>query len=344
VIAPTKVVVALLAALGLAIVVSSATAGVLEGPRVAFTVDPVEASPEANSLRSANAAGADVRALGSVLGARRAELVPEFPIAWSPEGSRLAVAGFRAGSIQLFLANTAGGLYRLIPHSAEGIFPAFSPDGVHLAFTVIRAGESEGEIATGSASDFHGTAIRVVDLSTGGYRMLTPWRKGLNLVSGSYSPDSSTLLATRGSGSGHPSVVAIDLATGARAEVLANAADPIYSPDGSRIAFIRERISGLSSNPTSDVFVAAADGRNPVRITHTPNDYEAWPSWDPSGERIAFTTFPGETGEGNELPAWVGQINADGTCLRALRRGVASAFYAAAWRPGRGREAGRIPC
>ena len=134
-------------------------------------------------------------------------------------------------------------LYRLVPNSDEGIFPAFAPDGVHLAFTVIRAGETEGEMASGSTSDFHGTAIRVVDLSTGRYRMLTPWRRGLNFVSGSYSPDGSTLLATRGSGSGDPSVVAIDLATGARAEVLANAADPIYSPDGSRIAFIRERRS-----------------------------------------------------------------------------------------------------
>jgi Tol biopolymer transport system component len=345
VIAPGKVVVALIAALVLGILVSSANAGVPGGPRVAFTVDPVEALPEANSLRSANAAGSDVQILGGRLGARRAELVPEFPVAWSPDGSRLAVAGFRAGSLRLFLANLAGGVYRLVPNSAEGIFPAFSPDGDHLAFTVIRAGETEGEMATGSTSDFHGTAIRIVDLSTGGYRMLTPWRRGLNFVSGSYSADGSTLLATRGSGSGRPRVVAIDLATGARAEVLANAADPIYSPDGSRIAFIRERASpGHGSDPNADLFVADADGSNVARVTHTPRDYEAWPSWDPSGERIAFTTFPGETGEGDELPAWVGQVNADGTCLRALRRGVASAFYAAAWRPGPGREAGRIAC
>jgi Tol biopolymer transport system component len=347
VIASAKVVVALIAALGMALVVNSATAGVPEGPRVAFTVDPVESLPEANSLRSANAEGGSVRTLGSALGARRAELVPEFPIAWSPDGSRLAVTGFRAGSIRLFLANTAGGLYQQVPHGAEGIFPAFAPDGVHLAFTVIRAGESEGEMAIGSASDFHGTAIRVVDLSTAGYRMLTPWRRGINFVSGSYSPDGSTLLATRGSGSGHPGIVAIDLATGARSGVLANAADPVYSPDGSRFAFIRSRttrLRGGETEPTGDLFVAASDGSNVVRLTRTPEDFEYLPSWDPSGERIAFTTFPGETGEGNEIPAWIGQVNADGTCLRALRRSVASNFYGAAWRPGPGREASRIAC
>ena len=200
-------------------------------------------------------------------------------------------------------------------------------------------------MATGSASDFFGTAIRVVDLSTGGYRMLTPWRRGLNFVAGSYSPDGSTLLATRGSGSGHPIVMAIDLATGARAQVLANAANPIYSPDGARIAFLREQAGpGRRPEPDADLFVADADGSNVVRVTHTPKVYEAWPSWDPSGQRIAFTAFPEENGEGDELPAWIGQVNADGTCVRALRRGVASAFYAAAWRPGPGREAGRIPC
>ena len=92
------------------------------------------------------------------LGARRAELVPELPISWSPDGSRLAVAGFRAGSIRLYIVNTNTGGYRLVQNSGGGIFPAFSPDGTHLAFTVSRP-EFGSEIATDSAKDLDGTAI-----------------------------------------------------------------------------------------------------------------------------------------------------------------------------------------
>ena len=176
--------------------------------------------------------------------------------------------------------------------------------------------------------------------------MLTPWHSGLTFLGGSYSPDGSTMLSTRGR-KGESDIIAIDLATGGRSKVLDDATDPVYSPDGSRFAFIRERSTrrrGGETEQTGDLFVAASDGSNVFQVTHTPEDFEYLPSWDPSGERIAFTTFPGETGEGNELPSWVGQVNADGTCLGALRRGVASSFSGAVWRPGPGREAGRIAC
>jgi TolB protein len=331
----------------LALIVGAAAADVPEGPRIAFTVDPVEAPPDANSLRSANSVGGDVRVLGSTPGARRSELVPELPIAWSPDGARLVVAGYHGGSIRLYIVDVTSGRYRLVPNSGGGIFPTFSPDGTHLAFTVSRP-EFGSEIATNSATDLEGTAIRAVDLGTGRYEMLTPWRDGLAFLSGSYSPVGSTMLTTRARrGQDRSDIVAIDLATGGRSLIVENAAAPAFSPDGSRFAFVRERSvrrHGGENEATADLYVAAADGTGIDRLTRTPGDFEYLPSWDPSGERIAFTTFPGETGEGNELPSWIGQVNADGTCLRALRRGVSSNFSGAAWRPGPGREAGRIAC
>ena len=61
-----------------------------------------------------------------------------------------------------------------------------------------------------------------------------------------------------------------------------------WSPDGSRIAF---------QNPIAEergIFVAEADGSDPVRLTDGAHD--GWPSWSPDGTRILFsrtTTDPG---------------------------------------------------
>jgi Tol biopolymer transport system component len=140
---------------------SCAEAGVPEGPRIAFTVDPVES--QENQLRSASVDGTDVRSLGSARGAARAELASEFPVAWSPGGDRLAVIGFHAGSIRIYVVSAAAGGFRLVPGTAGALFPAFSPDGRTLAFTVARP-EFGSEMATASAKEQEGSSIWTLDL------------------------------------------------------------------------------------------------------------------------------------------------------------------------------------
>ena len=71
-----------------------------------------------------------------------------------------------------------------------------------------------------------------------------------------------------------------------------------------------------------------------------------WPSWDPSGQRIAFTKLNDLEGSplGLVKARSIEEVNADGTCpmsVPSLRRGF---FSGAAWQPGPGREAGRIAC
>lgn len=82
------------------------------------------------------------------------------------------------------------------------------------------------------------------------------------------------------------------------------------------------------------------------RLTNSRSN-DLFPSWDPSGERLAFVRYrPGhaeldEIGIGSALM----QVNADGSCPSAVlgpSRGIG--LYGAAWQPGPGREAGRIAC
>jgi Tol biopolymer transport system component len=61
-------------------------------------------------------------------------------------------------------------------------------------------------------------------------------------------------------------------------------ATPVWSPDGSCIAFYSERDSG-----NQEIYVMRADGSVPTRITvHPAVDYD--PAWSPDGRQLAFVS------------------------------------------------------
>jgi Tol biopolymer transport system component len=59
--------------------------------------------------------------------------------------------------------------------------------------------------------------------------------------------------------------------------------DPVWSPDGSRIAFV----SGRDGN--GEIYVMNADGSDLTRLTNHPA-VDTSPEWSPDGQRIAFTS------------------------------------------------------
>jgi hypothetical protein len=62
----------------------------------------------------------------------------------------------------------------------------------------------------------------------------------------------------------------------------AGEAHPRFSPDGRRIVFV-SRMEGRA-----DIFVAAADGSEPARLTSMEARIVGYPRWSPDGKRIAF--------------------------------------------------------
>lgn len=82
-----------------------------------------------------------------------------------------------------------------------------------------------------------------------------------------------------------------DLATGTSRLLVGDPADealPQFSPDGTKVAFIRVGATGTGT-PTIDIYVVRADGSDVKRITPQPiadADWK-WISWTPDGRRIA---------------------------------------------------------
>jgi dipeptidyl aminopeptidase/acylaminoacyl peptidase len=300
---------------------------IFEGRFVLETVDRTGAQP----LRLAG-------------GGERKRPLPEiFEVpTWSPDGSKIAFVGV-ARSLEgglrgnrLYVVGADGHGLRPLLGTHGSTSPVFAPDGNSIAFMRLRR---------------RGASIWIADLAGGVPRRITPARKGLYMLPGSFSPDGSTLFATRFVGRRQEEIVAVHLSTGEVETVFRDALEPVFSPDGTRFALLRyqplKRRDGTRT-VTSDLFTARADGSGLRRLTNTHYQDEAYPSWDPSGERLAFVRYLPELVESELIEIGVGasvmQMNADGSCPREILEPSIMAIYGVAWQPGPGREAGRIDC
>jgi Tol biopolymer transport system component len=316
------------AVLALLLTAGAATAAAPGGPRLAVikrTWNPARAT----LITVGPNGGSPVRLAGGQKRNGPVDSILIAPLSWRPDGGQVAYTGLG----DFFLAGVDGsGAQRVNAGGAE--VPVFAPDGHTVAFM---------------RYEDRGAAIWTIDLVSGEQRRLTRSRQGLRHVPSSFSADGSTLLATRfdDNRGGRPEPVALRLGTGGTTRLLADGYGPVFSPDGSKIALVREvgrRQSGGEEGGswrTTDLFVLHAANGSLRRLTRTPHKEELFPSWDPSGERIAFTRFRGNN---YEWANSIVQVNADGSCETEVLARKRTVFYGAAWQPGPGREAGRIDC
>jgi Tol biopolymer transport system component len=277
--------------------------------------------------------------------------------AWSPDGSLLAFTGsFGEYSPVVYVVGADGGKPRLVSKGGPLSDPIFSPDGRSLVFSTLRVVKGEFRRPARRADDDYGVVVELavvaVDIASGRVRLLTPWRRNQVITPTSFSPDGSKLAAERYMLKGGGEAVAIDLKSGRTTVLARDALEPVYSPDGSRIAFLRSRY-GRSADPgdnrlsiSSDLLVMPASGGKPSRLARAKGGI-AWPSWDPSGQRLSFTRLDGGSLGSLSQPHQsnaVMEINADGSCLTRLLSIEHGSFGGSAWQPGPGREAGPIVC
>ncbi len=242
-------------------------------------------------------------------------------MSWSPDGKWLAISLVDQNDRGILLVPASGGEPRRIsnPKSpAEDRSPVFSPDGHSLAYAGCTSGIScdvhiqdldAGYSPRGSPRQImrQGTAIWGLTWSRDGNSLIYSasqtagtipylWRTGINgrqpplrlEIAGpgasdpAVSPSGNRLVFSRNNPDAD--IWRYHLSGGMEPLVVSSLADynPQYSPDGSKILFQSSR-SG-----DDEIWVAQADGSQPVQLTIRVGRHQGAAKWSPDGRWIAF--------------------------------------------------------
>jgi len=96
---------------------------------------------------------------------------------------------------------------------------------------------------------------------------------------------------------------------------------PVWSPDGTQIAFTSDFHTALPSN----IYVMNADGTNVVRLTDSLNDFD--PAWSPDGTQIAFRS------NRDGIVSSIYAMNVDGSNLHRITSSAPASDEKPTWSP-----------
>ena len=194
----------------------------------------------------------------------------------------------------------AGDPLRLTTHPGSDHYPAWSPDGRHLAF--VRYGDG-------------GCSVRRIPALGGAERRLAGCVHAEGLA---WAPDGRHLLWAERPAPEKPfRIVELDLGTGRQREVTepppGSVGDlgPEVSPDGSTLAFLRSPVLGVE-----DLYLLPRDGGTLRRLTHDDLKIHG-AGWAPDGRSLVFSSNRGglfslwRIGVDGGEPRWLGASGGD---------------------------------
>jgi len=194
------------------------------------------------------------------------------------------------GGAALYVINQyRSGLTRLPYPSTQAGLAAWSPDGSRIAFNSTGgppiSGPTGGLIST--------SGLYVINADGSAVTQVADLAPDINAAP-AWSPDGRTLLVVGFDGTlGRSNQVVAVAADGSGTTNLTRSGEPEYeaawSPDGTRIAFIR-----ASGDAETDLYVMNADGSGQARLPST-DLLERRPAWSPDGTKVAFEVSTGES-------------------------------------------------
>jgi TolB protein len=132
------------------------------------------------------------------------------------------------------------------------------------------------------------------------------------------SPDGRRVAFSAYGFPGAPELVIVNSDGTGRRSIATQGIQPVWSPDGSQIAFTRPNDARFGRG---DLYIIGADGSNERPLTASAGLIDnATPAWSPDGQWIAFSrTTPYPSG-GASVDLYV--IRPDGTALRNVTQGI----------------------
>ncbi len=217
--------------------------------------------------------------------------------AWSPDGSRLAFISDRTDKRQIYMIDPQAGESDALTSLEDGVDRfAWSPDGKSIAYTAtepkpaaIKDREKKyGELQV-VEQDYRMTHLFVIDIGTRATRTLTsgPFTVG----SFEWSPDGRTIAfdhrvnsSPGSSRSADISIVTVADAT-VRKLVTQDGPDehPVWSPDGSRIAFETSMANPAFYYTNGLIATVPANGGTPTILSSSFDEDPSIVAWKPNG-------------------------------------------------------------
>lgn len=183
-------------------------------------------------------------------------------------GSRIAYVSRMGRFKELFIMDVNGSnSQQLTWDKGLAMSPAWSPTGDRLVYTSYKTRKPE---------------LYIMSPGVGKGKQLTK-RPGLELGA-EFSPDGTRLISAA-SVSGVSKIAMFDLKGRLLRRLTASSSidvSPSWSPDGKRVAYCSNRAGG------PQIYVMAADGSSPRRISYANSSYCTSPAWSPKGDKIAF--------------------------------------------------------
>jgi Tol biopolymer transport system component len=208
---------------------------------------------------------------------------PAGAAAFPGEPGKIAFVSDRDGNAEIYAQNLEGtGLANLSNHPSTDQSPAWSADGLKLAFTSFRGEDGREAIYVMNADGTGQT--RVSPASSGRSDDATP----------AWSPDGTRIAFASTRPFGDSWAVWTMSADGADAQRLTDdfAIDPAWSPDGSQIAYAgRDPETGELA-----IRVSATDGSYSYPVTRSGLQ-ETQPAWSPDGRWLVFSRSQGDLQE-----------------------------------------------